>query len=123
MIVRAIKNNNDSSGRVWVFGKGLSSYQHEQNAVGQQVKSGLLEFVNDCYFALNNGIDWRTRLGYTNQKSTLDEDIQRVINLNQAVISLDNFQSTMIDRAYMSSCLIYTIYSETPINFTFNQGI
>lgn len=123
MLVRAVKDNNRSGSRAWVFGRGFQSYLKEQKAVEQQIKSQLLEFTNDCYFALQNGINWRFRLGYHNQKTLLDEDIQRIINNNSAVLSLTDFTSTVLERSYNTNCLIYTIYSETPIKFNFNQGV
>lgn len=122
MLVRSIENNQDSSSRTWVFGQGYSSYKSGQIAIEQDVKSALLEFENDCYWALQNGIDWLTRLGYHNQKDALDNDIIEIIQNREGIISIENFESQVIDRAYFFRCTIYTIYSENPILFTFNQG-
>ncbi len=122
MLVRGIVNNERSGSREWIFGRGLNSYRKENQAVSQRIKSGLLEFINDCYFALNNGIDWYMRLGYTGQKQALDDDIVKMINNNESVISIENYESTLTDRIFNAKCLIYTIYSETPINFSLNQG-
>ena len=123
MLVRAISNNEDMSSRNWVFGRGYNSYKGEKYAVEQDVKSALLEFENDCYFALNNGIDWLTRLGFTGQKELLDNDIQNVIINREGVLEIQNFNSTNEYRNYTATCDIYTIYSETPINFSFTKGI
>lgn len=123
MLVRAILNNQDSSSRTWVFGRGYSSYKSKQAAVGQDVKSALLEFENGCYWALQNGIDWLTRLGYHNQKDALDNDVLETIQSRDGIINIENFESQIVDRAYFFQCKIYTIYSENPILFTFNQGV
>lgn len=123
MLVRAISNNQDSSSRNWVFGRGYSSYKSGQTAIAQDVKSALLEFENDCYWALQNGIDWLTRLGFHNQKEALDNDVITTIQNRDGVINIENFESQVIDRAYLAQSQIYTIYSENPILFTFNQGV
>lgn len=123
MLLRAVLNNQESSSRTWVFGRGYSSYKSGQSAVAQDIKSSLLEFENDCYWALQNGIDWQTRLGYHNQKDLLDEDILSTIQERSDVLSVEDFESQVFDRTYLAQCKIYSIYSENPINFTFNQGV
>lgn len=123
MLLRSISNNQDSSSRTWVFGRGYSSYKSGQSAIAQDVKSALLEFENDCYWALQNGIDWLTRLGFHNQKEALDNDVITTIQNRDGVINIENFESQVIDRVYLAQCQIYTIYSENPINFSFNQGV
>lgn len=123
MITRAIKNNQDSSRRVWVFCRGLSAYKKEQKSIEQDIKSALLEFKYDCFFALQNGIDWKTRLGAKNQKELLDDDIQEVIQNRFGVISVQNFQSNVLDRAYSCQCNVYTIFSQDSFLFTFSTTI
>lgn len=123
MLVRAISNNQDSSSRNWVFGRGYSSYKSGQSAVAQDIKSALLEFENDCYWALQNGIDWLTRLGFHNQKEALDNDVINTIQSRSGVIAVQNFESQVIDRNYFAQCQVISIYSENPINFSFNQGV
>lgn len=123
MLVRTISNNQDSSSRNWVFGRGYSSYKSGQSAVAQDIKSALLEFENDCYWALQNGIDWLTRLGFHNQKEALDNDVINTIQNRSGVIAVQNFESQVIDRSYFAQCQVISIYSENPINFSFNQGV
>lgn len=123
MLVRTIKNNQDMSKRTWVFCRGYSAYKTKQNAIEQDIKSALLEFQNDCYWALQNGIDWLTRLGSKNQKELLDNDIQEIIQNRYGVLSIQDFQSTVIDRAYSSFCNVYTVFSENPIAFNFSNSI
>lgn len=123
MIVRAVKNNKDMAKRVWVFCRGTSAYKTSQNATEQIVKSSLLEFKNDCYWALNSGIDWVTRLGYKNQKDLLDADIKETILNCWGVLNLQDFQSSVLERAYSCSCDVYTIFSEDALKFTFSNSI
>ena len=112
MLVRAIFNNQDSGSREWVFCRGYGAYKQNQSALEQAIKSNLLEFKNDCFFALQNGIDWRTRLGSLNQKDLLDEDIVTTIQNRTGVLAVQNFKSSVIERAYSCSCEVYTIYSQ-----------
>jgi hypothetical protein len=123
MIVRAISNNQDSSSRDWVFCRGLSAYKTGQKAIEQGIKSDLLEFQDDCFFALQNGIDWLERLGSKNQKDLLDKDIIEIISNRYGVVSVQDFQSIVTDRAYSSTCNVYTIFSEDAFLFEFSQGI
>ena len=123
MLLRSISNDEDMSSRNWVFGRGYSSYKSGQYAVEQDIKSALLEFENDCYFALNSGIDWFTRLGYTGQKELLDDDVMNTILNRTDVLNVENFESNVDYRNYTATCDVYTIYSETPINFTYSRGV
>lgn len=123
MLVRAISNNQDSSSREWVFCRGLSAYKNEQKAIEQDIKSALLEFQNDCFFALQNGIDWITRLGSKNQKELLDSDIITTIQERYGVLNVQNFLSIVTDRTYSCSCNVYTIFSEDAYLFEFTQTV
>ena len=123
MITRAIKNNQDSSRRVWVFCRGLSAYKKEQKSIEQDIKSALLEFKNDCFWALQNGIDWLTRLGSKNQKELLDNDIVSTIQNRFGVISVQDFQSNVLERSYSCQCNVYTIFSQDSFLCTFSTSI
>ena len=123
MITRAIKNNQDSTRRVWVFCRGLSAYKKEQKSIEQDIKSALLEFKYDCFWALQNGIDWLTRLGSKNQKELLDKDIQEIIQNRFGVVSVQDFFSSVTDRTYACQCNVFTIYTENSYLFTFSNSI
>lgn len=123
MITRAIKNNEDSSRRVWVFCRGLTAYKKEQKSIEQDIKSALLEFKYDCFWALQSGIDWLTRLGAKNQKELLDNDVIRTIQNRFGVISVQDFQSNVVDRTYACQCDVFTIFSQDSYLFTFSTSI
>lgn len=122
MLVRTA-NKNNSGNYSWVFGRGYSSYKSEQKAIEQDINSALLEWKKDCYFALQNGIDWKIRLGYHNQKNKLDDDIIQTISGRFGVLSVQNFQSLINNRVYTATCEVFTIYSQEPLNITIAQGI
>lgn len=122
MLVRVAKKL--ASGRFeWDFGHGFSSYKREQAAVAQDIETSLYEFKYDCFFALQNGIDWITRLGKHNQRDQLDRDVQQTIQSRYGVLGVDGFSSTVVDRRYICECNVYTIFSETPYPLKFTQGV
>lgn len=103
----------------WDFGHGLSSYVTKQAEIKQDIECSLREFKNDCFWALNNGINWRLRMGFKNQKEMLDNDVINVIQNCYGVLSINDFVSRVIDRVYTCQCEIYTIFSDSFL-FTFN---
>lgn len=58
MIIRSVDVNND-----WNFGKGRNDYKKDLSAVTQNIKTRLQSFLGDCFFALDQGIDWFNLLG------------------------------------------------------------
>jgi hypothetical protein len=61
MIFRAITGDND-----WTFGRGIGSYFTANDAIMADVKTALQFFLNDCFFAMDTGIDWWNLLGAKN---------------------------------------------------------
>ena len=61
MISRALDQNHD-----WTYGKGKNNYKRDKDALAQNIKTRLLSFVGDCFFALDEGIDWFNLLGSKN---------------------------------------------------------
>ena len=119
MLVRSVKKLQQ--GRFeWQFGHSLGDYKSELAQVEQDIETALYEWKYDCFFALENGIDWKTRLGSHNQKDLLDRDIQEVVKNREDVLGISDFQSTVTGRTYICSLSVYTIYSEQAqyINFT-----
>ena len=118
MLVRAIKKNEEGCSE-WVFGHSRSDYISGQYQIAQDIYTALYEWKYDCFFALENGIDWQTRLGKTNQKELLDEDIINSIQKRNGVISVLSFVSTLTDRHYSCTCEVFTEFSTEPITINF----
>lgn len=55
---RGITEAND-----WTFGQGRNSYFTREKAIAADIKTSLLFFLNDCWFAMTTGIDWWNLLG------------------------------------------------------------
>ena len=119
MLIRAVHKDNENH-KEWVFCRGLSAYKTGQKAIEQDIETALYEFTNDCYFALNNGINWLVRLGYHNQKELLDSDIYNTIENRYGVLSISYFTSNVYNRAYQCNCKVYTIFSEDFIDLNFS---
>lgn len=114
MRIRNINKNND-----WLFGHGNTDYVTDAHAVAVDIKMRLQEWLNDCFFALNKGIDWKHRLGSKNQKLFLDRDIFRVASETNGVIDILNFQSNLVGRKYTCFFDVAQQFSTEllPVNF------
>lgn len=92
MRFRGIDTNGD-----WVFGKGRNSYLTGNEALMMNIKTRLLEFVNDCFWDMDKGIDWWTLLGGKDLKKIL-VDVQRTILRSYQVKRIVNLDYTLTNR-------------------------
>lgn len=104
MIVRALDINFD-----WTFGRGLSNYKVEKEAIMQSIQTRLKSWKGDCFFALDDCVDYENYLD-KNTKIFLDNDVKRVILQSDGVIRIDAFESTIEDRDYTANIDVMTIY-------------
>jgi hypothetical protein len=111
-----IRNNTEQND--WTFGHGKSDYITGHAGVALNIKTKINEWKRDCFFNLQAGIDWRTRLGSKNQRELLDTDVQNIIISIPEVLALTEYQSIINDRAYTADFTYYDIYSETPYTDT-----
>jgi hypothetical protein len=110
MIVRELDINND-----WTFGKGLNSYLQEMEAIRQCIQTRLLSWVGDCYFALNDGVDYNNFLDI-GTKILLDGDIKREILQSYGVVKINSFNSNIDNnRNYSATINLTTIYGDLNI--------
>lgn len=119
MLVRAIRKDSEGSSE-WCFGHSLSDYKKNQYQIAQDIYTALNEWKYDCFFAMENGIDWYTRMGKLGQKQYLDDDIIATISNRIGVISVINFTSILQDRNYSCNCGVYTEFTEEPITINFS---
>lgn len=118
MRVRLIDVNND-----WVFGSQQASYATKATAVALDIKLKLQEWYGDCFFALQNGIPWKTRLGSHNQKDLLDSEIFEIASNVEGVLAIQDFQSQVIDRRYKATFNVLQSYSTELLNLDFTMRI
>lgn len=106
MKIRAIDENND-----WTFGKGLQDYKTQSDAIRQDIKTAIQEWVGDCFFANNNGIDWKNRLEKNQQKNT-EAEVKSLIVKRDGVVAVLLVNSILINRVLTIYYKVKTIYSD-----------
>lgn len=106
MLIRNVDKNWD-----WTFGSSKTNYVRNEHAVILDIKMRLKEWYGDCFFALQNGIPWRERLGNFNQKQLLDRDILNTIQNTDGVLNVFDFTSYADGRRYRAQCNVYTQYT------------
>ncbi|PHS61060.1 MAG: hypothetical protein COB09_19115 [Thalassobium sp.] len=111
MTFRNLTENHD-----WTFGSGLQNYTSGNQAIGIDIKTRLLSWIGDCFFAENEGIDWKNRIGSKNQRNLLENDIRRIILKTQGVTELLSFDTILNDRNFTASYSINTIFSQEYID-------
>lgn len=116
----------DSEGD-WDYGHSISSYYIDNaQSVGLNVLTRLREWYRDCFFDMEKGIDYPTRLGSFNQKENLDNDIQSIIMNSANVVDITEFDSTYDrdTRYYTFKAQVLHIYSDEALPIYFStEGI
>lgn len=105
----------DSSGD-WQFGRGVQSYKSDVAALKQNISTRLKSWKNDCFFAMDDGVDWANYLDI-GMKTYLDVDIRRVILQTAGVLRLDDYSSTLdaTARKVTISCKVLTVFGSTVV--------
>lgn len=112
MIFRQITAQGD-----WTFGKGINGYAINENAVELNIKTRLLSWKNDCFFALNDWVDWLGRLD-KGQEDNLNRELQNVILQSEGVVAINSFTGTLnrLTRNYQVTFDISTMFGQSFIN-------
>lgn len=106
MKTRAIDSAGD-----WLFGRGIQSYVAEKNALKQNISTRLKSWKNDCFFAMDSGVDWKNFMDI-GRKRFLDIDIKRTILQTEGVLRISSYTSTLDaeSRHVVVSATIATIF-------------
>lgn len=107
MIIRATTTTND-----WVYGNGKNSYFINEAAIEANIRTKLLEWIGDCYFNVQGGIDWKNRLGVGQQQALIIE-IKTLVLKCYGVVSILTFQANFsgTTRFDSISMTLQTIFS------------
>jgi len=108
MRTRTVDGNWD-----WRFGKGLNDYADDALGVAYTIKMKILSWFGDCFFAMDEGIDWKNILGNKNTKDQADTSIKEIIIGDPEITELVYFESEIVDRKYICTIRFKTIYGET----------
>lgn len=103
--------NLDSDGD-WNFGE----YVSDQKAIELNILTRLREWVGDCFFNNNAGIDWNNRLGKPVQTDAIAADVKNIILQSDGVVGIIDFSVTLSLRTLSISYTINTIYTQNAQN-------
>lgn len=84
MSIRNLDVNHD-----WTFGAGRNNYVTENQEIALNLETRILSFLGDCFFAINEGIDWFNLLDYRYQPR-LELAVQEVIKNTPGVTAINN---------------------------------
>lgn len=106
----AFRNLSDGD---WVYGSGRNSYVTENQEIALNVKTRLLSFLGNCFFATNEGIDWFNLLDY-NKQQQLENAVQEVIIQTPGVTGINSVDVVLgANRQSRLAYDIQTIYSNS----------
>jgi hypothetical protein len=89
-----MKIRNLTVGGDWTFGKGLQSYLTGQAAIAEDIKTFLLLWTGNCFFALQAGINYRQFLD-KGQKAKLLGALQTAILARYGVMGINQLDAVL----------------------------
>lgn len=112
MIFRQITAIND-----WTFGKGVSGYATAEAAIELNIRTRLQSWKGNCFFGLDDFVDWLGRLD-KGQQINLNNELKNVILQSFGVIGVNSIVGSLNDdtRHYSVTYDIQTIYGTSFIN-------
>ena len=108
MRTRTVDSNWD-----WKFGRGKNDYADDALGGAYTVKMKILSWFKDCFFAMEDGIDWKNILGNKLSKDEADRSIKEIIQTEPEITELVYFDSSVTDRIYSATVRFKTVYNET----------
>ena len=115
MKARKLDENGD-----WTFGNGLSSYVRDQAAVAQSIQTRVSSWMNDCFFAMTDGVDYRSLLE-KGQQQALVNAVKLVILQTNGVVRVNSVTADLdADRKLTTRWNVDTIYSQNVPGATTN---
>lgn len=100
----------------WTFGNGIGSYVTEEQEIALNVKTRIMSFLGDCFFATDEGIDWWNLLDYRYQ-DRLENAVQDVIKNTPGVTAINSVDVLVgANRQIRLQYDIQTIYSQSYID-------
>ena len=116
MIFRGITGSND-----WTFGQGRNSYFTQQAAIAANIKTALMFYLHDCFFAMNTGIDWRNLLGSKQPAAQANIILQTrsTIAACEGVVRINSVNASVnsVSRRLTLSFVIDTTFSRNVTGF------
>lgn len=107
----------------WTFGIGRNNYVYQNQEIALNIKTRVLSFLGDCFFATNEGIDYWNLLDY-NKQDQLETSIMSTIAQTDGVQKVNTIDILVgANRRLTLEYSVYTVYSTT-LNATIplNEG-
>ena len=108
MRIRTLDKNWD-----WNFGKGKNDFASDELAIAYSRKTKSRGWLRDCFFAMEDGIDWKNILGSKTSKEDADAAVKKVISTEEGVSRISYFESSLVGRTYTCTARVETIYGKT----------
>lgn len=101
----------------WTFGKGISGYATGESAIELNIRTRLQSWKGDCFFALDDFVDWLGRLD-KGQENNLLKELKNIILQSFGVIAVNSVEGLLNHntRSYRVTYNISTIFGQTFIN-------
>lgn len=97
----------------WTFGSGRNNYVSGNQEIALNIKTRVLSFLGDCFFATDEGIDWFNLLDYRYQ-DRLENAVQEVVVKTPGVTAINSIDIlTTADRKIRIAYDVQTIYSSS----------
>ena len=107
-MIRNLDTNHD-----WTFGAGLSNYVTENLEVALNIKTRVLSFLGDCFFAPTEGIDWWHLMEY-NKREDMENAVMNTIATTPDVTQINNIDNILNARRELKLYYdVETVYSSS----------
>lgn len=73
----------------WTFGMGRAAYAANERAIELNLQTRLLSWKGNCFFALEDGVDWKNRLDKGQRQNLLDE-LKTIILKSAGVVGVNS---------------------------------
>jgi len=77
-----------------MFGQGLGSYAKDADALALNIQTRILSWTGNCFFALQDGIDWRNRLD-KGQELNLITELNNLLIQTDGVMAINSLKTTL----------------------------
>jgi hypothetical protein len=110
MIIRSLTDSLD-----WTFGNGIQDFLFAEAAIEENIQTRLMSFLNDCFFAMQFGVDWWNLIGARNpiaQQQIIIQTRQMIIQ-SFGVVRINSVNATFNanTRALQVDYNIDTVYT------------
>lgn len=97
MIFRQLDANGD-----WTFGKGQANYATDESAIDLNLRTRILSWIGNCFFALDEGVDWSNRLD-KGQTENLKNELRNLIIQSFGIVGINAIEVVLDSRTRLAT--------------------